>query len=170
MCVMPRNGRVDLYRNPDLLQVAHAVDSGVERAWNSAETVVRGGVGSIKRNRYASDAGVLDFLGNVFGDQRAVGRQRRTDAAAGGVLGELKNVVTIKWLAAAQHQDRIGEFGNLRNDVQRFAGGQVGRGHQLGRGGAAVDTAQVAALGDLPENQPRFVFFLARRMIFRGQV
>ena len=43
-------------------------------------------------------------------------------------------------------------------------GRQVGRRHQLGRGGAAVDAAQIAALGNFPEDQARLVFFLARRM------
>ncbi len=168
MRVVPRDRGVDLHRNADLLQVAHAINCRVEGAGNSAEGVVRGCVGTVDRNRYSLDAGVLDFLGNVFGDQRAVGRQRRADAATGGVLSQLKNVVTVQRLAAAQHQDRVGELGDLRNDVQRFAGGQVGRRHQLSRSGAAVDAAQIAALGDLPEDQPRFVFFLARRMILRG--
>ncbi len=125
---------------------------------------MRGGVGAVERNRNALDAGVLDLLGDVLGHQGSVGRQRGANAAAGGVLRELENVVTVKRLAAAEHQDGIGELGNLRNDVQGFAGRQVGRRHQLRRGGAAVDAAQVAAFGDLPEDQPRFVFLLACRM------
>ena len=40
-------------------------------------------------------------------------------------------------------------------------GRQILRRHQFGRRGAAMDAAQVAALGDFPEDQPRLVFLLA---------
>src|SRR5262249_68681 len=92
--------------------------------------------------------------------QGSVGRQRGANAAAGGVLGKLEDIVTVERLAAAENQDRIGEVGNLRNDVQRFLGRQVGRRHQLRRRGAALDTTQVTTLGYFPEDQPRLVFFL----------
>ena len=58
----------------------------------------------------------------------------------------------------------IAEIRDLRNDVKRLAGRQVVGRHQLGRGGAAVDAAQIATLGDLPEDQPRRVFFRGCRM------
>ena len=104
----------------------------------------------------------LDLLRNVFGDQRAVGGQRDAQAAAGGIFGQLEDIGAVKRFASAEHEDGISEVGNLGDDVERFLGGQIVGRHQLRRRGAAMNASQVAALGDLPENQPRRVFLLRR--------
>ena len=162
--VVARDRGVDLHRNSQLLQVAHAVDGGVERAGNAAERIVSVRVRPVQRDRDPLDSGMLDLLRDVFGYQRSVGGQRDAQTAAGGVFGQLENVVTVERFTAAEHEDGIAEVGNLGNDVERFVGRQIGRRHQLGRGSAAVDAAQVTALGNFPENQARRVLFGGRWM------
>ena len=120
------------------------------------------GIGAVERDGDALDAGFLDLLRDVLRHQRAVGGQRGAQAAAGRVFGELEDVGAVKRFASAEHEDGISEVGNLGDDVERFLGRQIVGRHQLRRRGAAMDAAQVAALGDLPENQPRRVFLFRR--------
>src|SRR5208283_4291610 len=131
--VVTRDGGVDLYRDTQRLQVLHAINRGVEGARNAAERIVGVGVGAVERDGYPLDASFLDALGNVLRDQGAVGSQRGTQAAAGGIFRQFKNIGTIQRLAAAEHEDGTAKVGNLRDDVERFLGGQIGGRHQLGR-------------------------------------
>ena len=55
-----------------------------------------------------------------------------------------------------RHENRIREAGNLVDDVDCALGRKIGRRTQLSCGRATVDTAQIAALGDFPEDKPRF--------------
>ena len=110
---------------------------------------------AVQRDRDALDAGVHNLLRDFLGDQGAVGGQGDAQAFVGGILRQLEDVRAIERFAAGEHQDRVGEGGNLIDDVQALRGGQVvGRG-KLGGGGAAMHATQVTAFGDFPKNQAR---------------
>ncbi len=100
-------------------------------------------------------AGFDDLLRDFLGDQGSVGGQGDPQALIGGVPRQLEDVRTIERLAAGEHQDGVGEGGDLIDDVQALRGGQVvGRG-KLGGGGAAMHATQITAFGDFPKNQAR---------------
>src|SRR5213079_497680 len=124
---------------------------------DSAERVMGCSVGAVKADGYALDSRIDNHPGNILGDQRAVGGQGHAQALVGSVTCQLENVGAIQGLAATQHQDGIRSCSNLIDDAERSASGQVGGRAEFSSRRAAMDAAQIASLGDFPENQPGLI-------------
>src|SRR6185369_4847179 len=92
--IVLRDRHVDLDGHSEFFEIAEAIDGGIEGSGNSAERIMRFGVGSIEGDADAFDAGVNDLLCDLFGDESSVGRQSNAQSAFGGVSCELENIRT----------------------------------------------------------------------------
>src|SRR5579883_2945156 len=127
---------------------------------------MRKGIGAIQADGNSFHSGFDNLLCNRFRDLCAVCRQCHAQTALGRKVCEIEDVVAVQRLATAKHKDGVSEVGDLLDDIERAPGGKIGGRTQLGRGCAAMNASQVAALGYLPENEPRFEFLHWMRVGF----
>ena len=83
-------------------------------------------ISTVKTDGDPFDPRIHNHTRNFLGHQGPVGCQGNAQAFIGTVTGQLKNVGPVKWFPAAQHENRISCRGDLVDDSQRRAGGQIG--------------------------------------------
>ena len=128
MRIVAGDGRVDLHRHAQVLQIAETGNGGIERARNAAERVVGKRIGAVEADGNALYAAVDDLLRDMLCDQRSVGCQRHAQAFVRAISRQLENIGAEKWLTAAQNQNRIRYLGDLIDDVAGRLGGKIGTG------------------------------------------
>ena len=162
--VVFRDRGVHLELHADLFEVLDGLHHTFERAFHTTEGIVALCVQTVDRERHAHDAGVLDLLRQLLGDEQAAGRHDHAQPELGAVLGDIVDVLAHHRLAAGEDDDGVAEgLDVVEEAIARLRVKLARIGPVLGRG-PAVDAVQDTAPRHLPGNKPREIFLFLRHV------
>jgi hypothetical protein len=116
--------------------------------------------GAIQRQGDHLDISFLHLRADFVGNQSPVGRHAHTQTLISPIAGNLENIFAQQGFTAGQHHHRLADFADIVNQLKGLCGGKIpDRRIHIG-GAAAMNAAQIAALGTLPGNPLWNIFFI----------
>ncbi len=148
---MPREGQSQPASLPDRDAVVEPAHRGLERALLPSEEVVPL-ADPVQADSDIPEPGVLDPLGDLLRDERAVRGDDRPDAELLRQRPVLVYVLPDERLAAREEQHRRLELAQVADHRLRLLEGQLVRVLLVLRVGVAVDAVQVAPPRHVPDD------------------
>ena len=126
--VAARDGGLELGVEADIAGVRKGEHGAVEGAGDAAEIVVRGGVGAVQADGHAGDAGGLECVDGLGGQQRGgAGRHVGAQADPDAVAHQVEQVGPLQRIAAGEDHQRLAEAADLVQQAVALLGGQFVR-------------------------------------------
>jgi hypothetical protein len=118
---------------------------------------VGSGLSAIKTYAHPLDAALDEPTGNGSVHECSIRRHGNPGKETSAFVHDIEEVLAHKWLAAGEDKNRIGCFADTAGDLYYFIGRELAFNKVLLCLGTTVLTLEVAARGQLPENQSQTV-------------
>jgi hypothetical protein len=147
------DGRVDVKFYARIFCQTNASKRTFKGAVHTPEPVMAFRGGAVPADAYSSNPGMCHLLGDIFRDQRTVGRHHHAESCVGAGFCDIKNVGSQQRLAAAGNDDGFSDLCDLVQQAKTFMSVEFSTERTSCRRCAAVDAGKVAVARGFPCHQ-----------------